>query len=281
MDLNEKRSIEVKEREKAENLLKKSNDQLEARVAERTKQLEDAQFSIVETEKFNTFGRMAAGVAHEVKNPLAIIQFGTEYLSRKVPKDNEVIKGTVDDIFRAIERANLIISDLLSYSAPRPMEFKEESVNSILQEALHLVVHEALEKNITVKTSFEASLPKLDLDKQKILQVFVNLITNAVHATPSSGHIEVRTRQERAEDLLGESFDHGEGLVVFCEVVDSGSGIPEEEVKKVFEPFYTTKDIGTGLGLSVSNHIIDLHGGSLVLENLPEGGACARVTFMV
>ena len=248
-------------------------------------ELRDVQLQLIEAEKMKLVGRLAAGVAHEVKNPLAVVKMGTEFLSMHDMSADADVKETLIGMADAVQRADTVIRGLLDFSAPKKLELQPESLNAVLERALTLVRGDL--KGITVERELGRSLPVVPLDVGKISQVFINLLTNAAHAMEGGGMIVVRTYQKQLtgiganmSDQVVESFRVGQTLVV-TEIDDTGHGIPEDKLPKIFEPFYTTKPTGkgTGLGLSVVKTIVDLHGATIDLRNLPSGGTRATIMF--
>jgi len=226
-----------------------------------------------------SIGRLAAGVAHEVKNPLAIISMGVEYLAREQFSSDSNVPGVLDDISGAVKRADEVIRGLLDFSAPKKLEIKEVELNAIIEQALILVRGEMHGEGFQVIKELQAGLPPLKLDSLKIGQVFINVFTNAIHSMGDGGTLTVRTfTRQRA----GTGPGTGETEVV-TEVDDTGPGIPEEQIGKLFDPFFTTKPTGkgTGLGLTVTKTIVDLHGGTIDIHTRPEGGARVTLKFKV
>ncbi len=249
-------------------------------------ELQVTQLQLIQSEKLDSLGRMAAGVAHEVKNPLMMILTGVKILSKRVANDDESTRSLLKDMAEAVERADKIIGGLLSYSRDHALDLSEADLNSVVDRSLLLVKHEFDRARIAVVKELDASLPSLTLDPFKVQQVFVNLLTNAVHAIEHDGRIDVRTSQRILARGTGvgqrktDRYARGERVAV-VEIDDSGPGIPEAHLRKIFDPFFTTKPTGqgTGLGLSVSRQIIDLHGGTIDIANRDGGGARVTVTF--
>jgi signal transduction histidine kinase len=250
-------------------------------------ELKAAQMSLIQNAKLESVGRLAAGVAHEVKNPLAVIQLGVDYLTNTV-KGDAGLAETVQDMEDAIQRADAVIKGLLDFSRSEQLTLAPGNVNAILEETLLLVKHELTKNHVTVEEDLEAKLPCVDLDRNKIKQVFINLFLNAIQAMGSEGGtLGVRTRRQWLTDMPSP---HGGGLpggfragddVVVVDVEDTGPGIPEDKLDKLFDPFFTTKAVGsgTGLGLSVSRKIIELHGAAITISNRKSKGAAAQVIF--
>jgi PAS domain S-box-containing protein len=253
-------------------------------------ELKAAQSQLMQLEKLHSIGQLAAGVAHEVKNPLQVILVGLQYLNDASPAANEEFRSVITEMRDALLRANAVVQDLLDFSSPRELGMLPRSVNTLLEKALGFVRHDLKKSAIKVVNQLDPSLPEVLVDPTKIEQVFINLITNACHAMPDGGTLTLTTRQKRvttsdasphnAGDRSGMRLLTGERAIVI-EVRDTGTGVPSETLSRIFEPFFTTKSTGkgTGLGLSVTRKIIDLHHGKISIGNHPEGGVIATVTL--
>lgn len=273
------------ERHRIEAALRRATVELEERVNERTaelslanKELEreieeriQAQTQLVQAAKMEVIGRLASGVAHEVRNPLAIILQAKEYLETLVDTKNEEVSSILQSMTRALTRADTIINGLLDFSRISQLEIKPHSVNELVENSLMLVKHQCDRAHVTVEKKFGESLPPVKADKVKIEQVLVNLLINAIDAMPDGGVIRIETSVS----------DTVSGKAVCVEIHDSGSGIPQENLAKVFDPFFTTKRVkhGTGLGLSIVKSIMEMHHGSIDIRNRTEGGATVTLLF--
>jgi signal transduction histidine kinase len=244
------------------------------------------QLQLIQSEKLESIGRLAAGVAHEVKNPLAVILMGVAYLTRQMANGDPNVPMVLGEMDLAVRRADTVIRGLLDFSAPSELHLNTEDLNAVIDQALLLVKHELDTAHVTVVKEL-SSLPPINLDGNKIQQVFINLFMNAAHAMPSGGTLTVRTcvkPKAALEERLGlkdaARFARSAALIV-AEVEDTGTGIPEEKLQKVFDPFFTTKPTGkgTGLGLTVTKKIVELHEGLINVRNRPEGGARVTVIF--
>jgi signal transduction histidine kinase len=235
--------------------------------------LKETQLQLIQAEKMESVGRLAAGVAHEVKNPLAVIQLGVDYLDKALERDAaddriEVV-GEMDE---AVKRADTVVKGLVDFSRSQKLDMESRSLNAVVEESLQMVRHELTRNKIELEKSLAEGLPGLLLDRGKMQQVFINLFMNAIQAMEREGVLSVETA------LDAENQDDP---AVVAQVEDSGPGIPEEKLPKIFDPFYTTKPVGagTGLGLSVVKNIIDLHGATLSVRNRDGGGASFRILF--
>ncbi len=259
----------------------------ELRVAH--EELKATQLILIQTEKLESIGRLAAGVAHEVKNPLAQILLAADFLRDSLPADDDALQTVLGDIRQAVLRADKIIRGMLDFSAPNELRLRLQNINETVRQSIRLLKPELLAGHVEIRIELGEGLPEVELDENKIEQVFINLCTNAIHAMPKGGHLTIRTsEQELAEGSSRAGARTSEGLragdpVIIAEFTDTGHGIPPDKVTSVFDPFFTTKATGkgTGLGLTVSRKIIELHGGRLEIENRPEGGARAIVTFPI
>jgi PAS domain S-box-containing protein len=251
--------------------------------------LQDAQLQLFQSEKLKVVGKLASGVAHEVKNPLAIILQGVEYLARKVPKDNPTITEVIQDVTNAVHRADSVIKGVLDYSSLQDLKMESIDINTVIDVTLLLVRHEFTQSHIQVERLIGKHLPRVKIDKNKMEQVFVNLILNSVQAMSKGGKLTIKidSRQVQDADLQNHQMEEENlelGLsVVIVDIEDSGTGIPREVLPKIFDPFFTTKGGkgGTGLGLSIVKNIVNLHRGKLIIENMTQGGVRSRVMLRV
>jgi len=279
------------ERKRFEEQLQQKNQELASSAAELRRsheELKAAQLQLIQAEKMESIGTLAAGVAHEVKNPLAILQMGVNYLSKKAPPGDENIAMVLQEMKDAIGRADSITRGLLDFAASRQLSVKPQDLNLLIQATLRMVRHELSKKNIQLVKELLEPLPKVAVDKTQIQQVFVNIFVNAIHAMAEGGTLKVKTYAKQMTETThyeGSRKVHhfwvGDTAVV-AEVEDTGSGIPQEYLAKIFDPFFTTKPtgVGTGLGLPVSKKIIELHGGTLEIKNKPQGNG-VTVTILL
>jgi PAS domain S-box-containing protein len=247
--------------------------------------LEETKLQLIEAEKLKTIGRLAAGVAHEVKNPLNVVSLGAEFLESQIEEPEELLE-VIRDMREAVKRANAVILELLDYSSPHKIHMQAADLNGLLQSVLNLMRHNFHEAGIQVEESFDVDIEPVEIDAPKMEQVFINLFLNSIAAMPKGGILTVRTRQTRLQSAgsnvssaMTELFHIGDHILII-EILDTGTGLSKQDALKAFDPFYTSQSTGkgTGLGLSVTRSIIDLHHGLITLENRSTPpGACARI----
>jgi signal transduction histidine kinase len=249
-------------------------------------ELKATQLQLIQAAKMESIGTLAAGVAHEVKNPLQTILMGLAYLKHNYPPVNENIPGVLEDMQDAVKRANSIVRELLQLSATNPVEMKEEDLNEVIERSLWLLHYEIMAGQFQVTTQLARDLPPVRLDRSKMEQVFVNLVLNALQAMPRQGRLAIATRATIWDEVSvpqpgTESLIRRGHPVVMAEIQDSGPGIPEEHLARLFDPFFTTKAVGqgTGLGLSVVKRIVDMHGGLVRIHNVSTGGAHVTIVL--
>jgi len=223
---------------------------------------------MVQTEKLTSLGLLAAGVAHEVNTPLAVISNYIQMLAKQIPVDDPRQK-TIERIVKQTFRASEIVNNLLNFSRTGGAAPVEVDLNSVLEETLTLVQHPFKTAQVNVVRNYAEKLPPVLGSTTRLQQVFLNLFMNARDAMPSGGMLEVRTGAHNGS--------------VEIEVSDTGAGIPPEHIHRIFDPFFTTKATGrgTGLGLSVSYGIIKEHAGKVDVRSTPGKGTSFRLEFPV
>ena len=218
------------------------------------------------SERLAAFGKMAAGVAHELRNPLSSIKGLAVLLKTQLLAVGGAV-GTADILVKEVERLNRSIGELLDYARPGQLKRQETILDDIIHKTVSLVQLDAQSYNISIILELAGDLPKVLVDCDKLNQVLLNLFLNAIQAMPSGGILKVRT-------------DRDEGMAVIY-IRDNGVGIPPENISKVFDPYFTTKSNGTGLGLALSAKIIEEHGGTIKLISVPNAYTEVRVMLPV
>ncbi len=220
---------------------------------------ERTQKQLIQAEKLAALGIVAAGIAHEVKNPLAIIIQGVEYLKSTVESDATLLDVT-ERIKRSALRADNIIKGLLSFTRQTPIQAEDVDIIPVIEETLSFVEYQIKSKHIKVVRHYAPDLPNVTIDGNQIKQVFVNLLLNSFDAMQNGGTVTIS-----AESIMDEK----DKQYLQISIADTGCGIPESELEKIFDPFYTTKNtpVNSGLGLSVTKGIIDKHHGKIRIES--------------
>jgi signal transduction histidine kinase len=203
-------------------------------------------------EHLASLGELAAGIAHEVRNPLAGIAGAVEVIGQQLPAGS-AHREVLQEVRKEVQRIQLLLSDLLQYARPRPLRFLRSDLGDTIEQAVLLARQQVGQRPIQIEFTKPEDLPPVEHDAALIEQVALNLLVNAIQAMDQAGSIRVRTEIR-------------EGLVGF-QVADSGRGIAADVLPKIFRPFFTTKGHGTGLGLSLAKGIIEQHGGSIEVQS--------------
>lgn len=234
-------------------------------ILEMRKNLEEAHLQLVQSEKIASVGRMAAGVAHEINNPLSGIMIYAELLKKNMETSPEKNSQGLDDIQEIIDqtlRCKKIVSELLEFSRQTVGNVKSFSVEELIDKSLNLLINQALFQNMEVIKHFSDDLPPMTGDMGQLQQVITNLFINAADAMEGKGRLEITVKfNEKREYFI-------------IKIADTGPGIPKELKDKIFDIFFTTKPVGrgTGLGLSITKNIIQLHGGNIMVDSQPGKG---------
>jgi signal transduction histidine kinase len=262
------------------------NRSLKHRVDQRSKELEWAQAKLAHAEKMESIGALALGVAHEVKNPLAILQMGLDFLSGDNKKD-ETEKSIINDMGEALHRADSIVQNLQIFSRQKDLAMQKDDINRVLLDSIERYKPELIEHDIRVITQLDQDLPKLSMDFELLLQAIGHLIHNAIMAMKGGGTLEITSSRSLLEsgemdENLSSTLRPGDD-VIRIKIADTGPGIDQPLLQKVFDPFYTTRaqGEGTGLGLSLTQNIVKLHNGLIKLHNRDSGGLAVVVLFKI
>ena len=256
--------------------LREWNHKLEEKVVERTRALRQAEAETVRGEKLASVGLLAAGVAHELNNPLTGILTFSSLMRKKLPDDSPEAED-LDLIIKETKRSAAIIRRLLDFAREKAPEKKFTDLNRLIEDTVRIVEKPAHLRDIHIELVLERNLPPVWIDANMIEQVIMNMVVNAQQAIEGEGSVTVRTRQV----LRPKRSEPNDKAVPMVEVsiIDSGCGIPEADMKKIFDPFFSSKEVGkgTGLGLSVSHGIVEAHGGLIEVESTVGRGTTFRV----
>jgi predicted Zn finger-like uncharacterized protein len=236
----------------------------------REKALKGAQAALVQSEKMAAFGQLGAGIAHEIKNPLAGILGLTQLSLRKIEQDSALAKN-LSIIEKETNRCTTIIQNLLKFARQEKVAFEAVEVNRVVEDSIAIVDHQLAMNRVTLKKNLAQEIPLISGNANQIQQVLINLMINAEQAM-----------EGRAGDVTLTTSNQNSGYVQI-QVRDTGPGIPEDLQAKIFEPFFTTKEVGkgTGLGLSVSYGIIQEHGGDIQVKSASGKGTAFNISLPI
>lgn len=220
----------------------------------------------LQAEKFLALGRMAAGIAHEINNPLASILLYSSRALKKAPP-NSPLQEALKIIVSETNRCRSILQDLLEFSRDRKPQRSLENLNKIIERVLTVLQNDFMLHHLHLQKHLAPDMPDTLLDARQMQQVFINIVLNAVEAMSPGGTMQIRTFVDRIHGVHGAS------------VQDDGCGIAPEILHKIFEPFFSTKPKGVGLGLAVSYGIVKAHGGDIKVESTPGQGTCFTITL--
>ena len=242
---------DITERKRMEEALREYSERLEGMVEERTKELREAQERLLRQEKLAVLGQLAGGVGHELRNPLGAISNAVYFLNMVLEEPDSEVKETLEILEKEVKTSEEIISGLLDFGRAKPPTWRKADVNEIVQEALSRVT---VPENVEVVSQLDEALPIILADPGQLGQVFGNIIVNAIQAMPEGGRL-----------VVGSEVPNPEWVAV--SFTDTGVGITEESVDKIFEPLFTTKAKGIGLGLALVKTLVEGHGGTIGVES--------------
>lgn len=219
-----------------------------------------------QSERLKALGTLAAGIAHEIRNPLATINFNTQMLQRELSLDTTQ-QQMFDDMVQEIKNIDRIVQQVLHFARPKEPQFLPTQLNEIVRYCYDLAKLYLRKANVEVTLDLADDIPLLVMDYSQISQVIMNLVINAIEAMPQGGKLSLKT------------FRRDQPSTLVLQVGDTGSGIMQEDKDRVFDPFFTRKPEGTGLGLSISRQILDRHGAMIDFDTTPGGGTTFRIVF--
>jgi two-component system nitrogen regulation sensor histidine kinase GlnL len=223
-------------------------------------------------------GTLAAGLAHEIRNPLGGIKGAAQLLKRSLDRDSSLLEYA-NIMIREVDRVDKLIEQLLDLSRPAKLELTALNIHEILEDVLLLQTQASTEQKMTVKKRFDPSLPPIRGDRAQLTQVFLNLTQNAFQAMARGGTLTVTTRAETDFHIRGQGTDRSK--FIWVDIEDEGAGIKEEDLPHIFSPFFTTRNNGTGLGLAVCYRIVSEHGGLIRVASAEGKGTTFKISLVV
>lgn len=257
-------------------------------LVEKNAELESTQMQLIQAEKMESVGRLAAGVAHEVKNPLALLLQGVEYLDNGIEPGDPNVQFILTEMMEAIHRADTIVKGLVDFSSNHQIRRKPICPVNLMERVLLMVRHEINRNSVVIRKHYAPTPGVIFVDEHKFEQVLINILMNSFHALSNSDRptidIIISTtlaEVERNEGARSSTHIRSGDRIFTLEIIDNGSGVDDSNLSKIFDPFFTTKatGVGTGLGLSVVRKIVELHNGEIALGNRTDGinGACTQI----
>jgi signal transduction histidine kinase len=238
-------------------------------LADANKHLQEAQAEIRRSERLAALGQLTAGLAHELRNPLGTMKTSAELLARQVEGGNEIAKEMAGYIASEVDRTNSLITRFLDFARPQHLRLDKGEIAALLD---RVVAQFDREKSgpaatISVIKNYSPDVPPVAFDSQLLERALLNLVVNAAQASPTGGVVTIKTRR----------LETGSGPMVEIAVIDRGSGIDSKNLESIFNPFFTTKAEGVGLGLAIVSKIVDEHAGNIAVESTPGEGSVFRV----
>jgi two-component system sensor histidine kinase HydH len=241
-------------------------------LAEANRNLQEAEATVRRTERLAALGQLSAGLAHEIRNPLSTIKTSAEMLLKSVDGDPAVAREMAGYISTEVDRTNSLVTRFLDFARPLALRLETTELTQVIDQAVAEVEKHRPPYDVSIYKNYSPDIPPFLLDRQLIERVLYNLVLNAAQASPPRGSVTVKTRQ------AGDTED---GSTVEIAVIDRGSGIAPKDRESIFNPFFTTKSSGVGLGLAIVSKIVDEHGGQITVESEPGAGSVFRVLLPV
>jgi signal transduction histidine kinase len=231
-------------------------------------------------DRLASLGEMAAGIAHELKNPLAGIEVMAGLLRRQVP-DSKDAQALLADILSEAKLANAIVVEMLEFVRPVRLQVEHTDISDMLQQSITMAESKTRRGSVAVTLEVEDGLPMIEADHHQLSQVFTNLLTNAFEALDGRGKIAITAVGGMIEEDPALTGVQAPTPTVVVDVLDDGPGLPRDATDKIFDPFFTTKPQGSGLGLAIVRKIVDAHDGRIDVSSVPGAGTRFRVTLPV
>ena len=231
-------------------------------------------------DRLAALGEMAAAIAHEVKNPLAVIEVMAGILKRQLPESPDA-QNILADIIKEAKMANVIVQEVLAFVRPIRLQVEDIAVADVIRDAIATAESHSLKGNVQLRVDLPEALRPIQGDPHQLRQIFTNLLTNAFEAMDGAGAIDITAAAVDADDEAASAAEQATGPTILITISDNGPGIPAEVIDRIFSPFFTTKPQGSGLGLAIVRKIVDAHDGRIDVGGRPGGGTIFRVTLPV
>ena len=227
-------------------------------------------FNIIQNNKLQILGKLTASLFHEVRNPLSAVKLNLDFIKMYKDELPQEVNESLDDCYEALTRIQVMIDQMLGFTRRNQLELEKKlAVNKVTEDAISLVSYRSKKQNITFEKHLDENIPDINFDENKLLQILLNLMTNAVDSVSDKGKIIIRTYKQNSNNQI----------TVFWEVEDNGSGITEENKSKIFDDFFTNKKHGTGLGLSVCKMLLEEHEAKISFESEVDKGTKFIIQF--
>jgi two-component system sensor histidine kinase HydH len=230
---------------------------------EANKHLQEAEAAVRRSERLAALGQLSAGLAHELRNPLGTMKASAEMLMKSVDAGNAVAREMAGFISSEVDRTNSLVTRFLDFARPLAIRLEKTDISQVIDQAVSDIEKHSPPLDVAIYKNYSPEIPPFLLDGQLMERVFYNLLLNAAQVSPPQGNVTVKTRQV--------------GDMVEIAVIDRGPGIDPKHMESIFNPFFTTKSTGVGLGLAIVSKIVDEHGGSISVKSEPGGGSVFRV----
>lgn len=231
-------------------------------LAEANQNLKEAEAQVRRSERLVALGQLTAGLAHELRNPMGTMKTSAELLGRSVAKENEIAQEMAGYIREEVDRTNSLITRFLDFARPQSLKTQKGDLSALLDHVIERFSREN-NSNVSIYKNYSPDIPPVPFDAELMERVILNLLTNAAQASPEAGVVTVKTR------VAGDMAE--------IAVIDRGSGIEPKNLESIFNPFFTTKSNGVGLGLAICSKIVDEHGGQIKVESTPGEGSVFHV----
>lgn len=236
-------------------------------MTEKLRELRQIEEELRRKDKLAALGELSAGVAHEIRNPLAIIKNSAQVLEKNIA-ENEKTRELTSFIIEEVDRLNRVVTNFLDFARPHTLNPEKNQISVVIEKSLHLAEPKLSEMNVKVIKDYRNNLPEVKIDSELLSQAFLNLIINAAESTVDEGNLTIRLRSTR--DKFGKKY-------IETSFTDTGAGIPANALEKIFNPFFSTKDSGSGLGLAIVHKIIEAHDGQILVESKTNQGTVFTV----